>query len=164
MRCGTVWCSRVRPVLDGISLQHFEISFISCNSCISWLKMVSAFCLCHLCAKNAAFKTECQKVPKRATWPLTSRKRPRKICLSTVKKRSSFGCSINHLHQLPLRRPSIQPRVSLSSPHGSEKTRPKQQIATNQDMVCGCGLKSLFPVWSVVPWTERASAPLCGAG
>ena len=45
---------------------------------------------------------KCQQVPKRATWPPASGKRPRKICLSTVQKRSSFGCSINHLQPLTL--------------------------------------------------------------
>ena len=43
------------------------------------------------------------KSRQNATWPPVPRKRPRKICLSTVQKRSSFGCSINHLQQLPLR-------------------------------------------------------------
>ncbi len=49
-----------------------------------------------------------KRVTKSAIWPSLSRKRPRKFSLLLVKKRSSFGCSINHLHQLPLRRPSIQ--------------------------------------------------------
>ena len=41
-----------------------------------------------------------QKATKSATGHPDSGKRPLKICLSTVQKRSSFGCSINHLRQM----------------------------------------------------------------
>jgi hypothetical protein len=33
---GAVWCARVRPISDGISLQLFEISFISFISSKKW--------------------------------------------------------------------------------------------------------------------------------
>ena len=57
---------------------------------------------CPLCAKYAVFKTGWQKVTKSDTRHPASRKQPRKICLSTVQKRSSFRSSINHLQPLTL--------------------------------------------------------------
>ena len=41
-----------------------------------------------------------QNATKSATGHPASGKRPLKICLSTVQKRPSFGCSINHLQQM----------------------------------------------------------------
>ena len=94
---GAVWCGLVRSGALDSARSRIKFLFSSLKSglisCISWLKWFP-LCLCHLCAKKLFSKRgdkKGQKVPKRVIWPPASRKRPRKICLSTVKKRSRNG-------------------------------------------------------------------------